>query len=203
MTQLFRFHDPTTRSMALAALVTRATMAAPGSYSEEMLRRARRGEIRKPTKSERAARRRGELSPDRAREIAAYDHVVFARRAAKAGPGQTIRQRLGHRAETAPTPTASVVLAQTAAGLPVELRNVEMSVRNVRRAARYEGLVAQLKAGHVSPEAFRSRVQRWRPFTVTGPPELVGIYHFLSDPDTVLEFAIRERLEDVDVWFTS
>ena len=197
------FHDPAVLAMALAALATHASMAAPGSYSEEMLRRARRGQIRKPTKEERAARRRGELSSDRAREIAAYDHVVFPRRAAKAGPGQTIRERLGHRAETAPTPTASVVLAQTPAGLPVELRNVEMSVRNVRRAARYEGLVGQLKAGHISPEAFRSRVRRWKPFAVTGPPELVGIYFFLSDPDTVLAFAIRERLEDIDVWFTS
>ena len=89
--QLLTFHDPLILTMAVAALVTRATMAALGSYSDEMLRRARRGQIPKPTKDERAARRRGELSPDRAREIAAYDHVVFTRRAAKTGPGQTVR----------------------------------------------------------------------------------------------------------------
>jgi hypothetical protein len=46
-------------------------------------------------------------------------------------------------------------------------------------------------------------VRTWRPFTVLGPPEVAERYRFLDDPGVVLEFAERERAEELDVWFQS
>lgn len=127
-------------------------------------------------------------------ERRAVYRVTYRRRAARRGPGETVRQALGHRKLGAATPRATLYVERD--GVPALLYDVELSRRDLGRAARYLSLVGQLLAGHLSPAAFRARVSRWRPITVLGPPEVAGQYQFLSDPDAVIALAELARGEE-------
>jgi hypothetical protein len=78
-----------------------------------------------------------------------------------------------------------------------------MSRRDVHRSARYLGLVGRLAAGAISPGAFRARVRRWRPVTISGPETVAGEYRFLDDPDAVLALVEGDRVSESDIWFQS
>jgi len=155
-----------------------------------------------------AAARRGLLTRSNTRPGTqgrqAADSLVYQRRIAqRAKPGRTVREAAGHTSRVAPVAMAGIVLARDGEGRPVELHDVELSRRDVRRAARHAALIRQLLNGRLAPAMFRARVRRWAPFTVLGPPEVAGRYTFLEDADAVIALAERARAEDRDVWFTS
>jgi hypothetical protein len=163
---------------------------------------------RKPPADLLAAARRGYLTKSSTVKGTAgrqaADRVIYEKRVAqRAKPGRPVREAAGHVGPTTPTATAGVVLARNEAGQPVVLQDVELSRRDVHRAARHASLVRQLLNGRISPRAFRARVQGWAPFIVLGPPELAGTYRFEPDPDVVPALAEVARAEGAEVVFTS
>lgn len=127
-------------------------------------------------------------------ERRAVYRVTYRRRAARRGPGETVRQALGHRRPSSQAPTATIYVERD--GVPALLYDVELARRDLGHAARHLSLVGQLLSGHLSPADFRARVSRWRPVTVLGPPEVAGQYRFLSDPDAVIALAELARGEE-------
>ena len=127
-------------------------------------------------------------------ERRAVNRATYRRRAARRAPGETVRQALGHRRGETPRATATVYVERD--GLPSLLFDVELSGRDLGRAARHLALVGQLLAGRLDPAEFRARVSRWQPVTVLGPTELAGTYRFLADPDAVVALADLARGEE-------
>lgn len=117
----------------------------------------------------------------------AVDAVLYAKRAAKAAPGESVRSRLGHERPGAEGRTMSVLLDGPA-------RYVELSGLSrgeARRLARYDSLLGQLGSGKLRAAEFERRVSGWRPIR--------GL-RFLANADAALVLVEERRAEDVDVF---
>jgi hypothetical protein len=111
------------------------------------------------------------------------------------------RQALGHAAPGDVLPTATF-FAEKDSG-PTLLVDVTVSRRDVRRVARYLGLVGQLAEGRIAPAVFARRVGSWRPIRVLDPAELRGDVRFLADPAAVLALVEIDRGEERESWIDS
>ncbi|MGH9293778.1 MAG: hypothetical protein ACRD0B_00465, partial [Acidimicrobiales bacterium] len=63
--------------------------------------------------------------------------------------------------------------------------------------------VAQLDEGRIAPEAFRHKIQSWRPIKVLGPPEVAGVWRFEADPGRAEAASEVERAEGRTTWIDS
>ncbi|MGO9910346.1 MAG: hypothetical protein ACLPQS_04175 [Acidimicrobiales bacterium] len=116
-------------------------------------------------------------------------------------PELTARQAAGHEAPSDVLPVVTFFAVLGAA--PTVLADVTVSRRDVRRVARYLGLVGQLSEGRISPEAFERRVASWRPVTILDPPGFRGQVRFLSDPQAAQFLSEIERGEERESWIDS
>jgi hypothetical protein len=123
------------------------------------------------------------------------------RRAAR--PTASARTALGHAPPGSTGPRATFGAMPEGGGEARLLIDVQVSRADVRRAARYDGLVGQLKTGRLSARAFERRVRGWRPIRVLGPPELAGRYAFVADPATAIRLAQVAEVEGVEEWIDS
>ncbi|MGO9197336.1 MAG: hypothetical protein ACLQK4_09435 [Acidimicrobiales bacterium] len=98
-------------------------------------------------------------------------------------------------------PTVSF-FAQLGTG-PTVLAAVTVSRSDVRRVARYLGLVGQLSENRISPDAFERRVASWRPVTILDPPGFRGRVRFFSDPQAAQLLSEIERGEERESWIDS
>ena len=176
-------------------------MAAHRPVDSELLRRARlpAGDANRLTPAG-----AGRISdPARRREaLAAVRRAQYlTRRAAR--PTVSARTALGHAPPGSTGPTATFGAIPETGGDARLLIAVTVSRADLRRAARYDSLVAGLAAGRMAPRTFERRVAGWRPLTVLGPPALVGRYRFVSDPRAALRLAQVAADEGVEAWIDS
>ena len=182
-----RFHDPALLAIALVAFELAAVMAAPREIEPDLLSRARRGRIPRPTKAERVARRQGELPPERSVEVSAFDRALYERRAASRAPGETVRARLGHERPGAGRSMPALL------DTPPRWADFDGLARaEARRLGRYWHLVRQLAEGKLAPTAFQRRVAAWRPFRGET---------LLADPGTVIAFVEERRVVDEEIFY--
>ncbi|MGO9195974.1 MAG: hypothetical protein ACLQK4_02450 [Acidimicrobiales bacterium] len=130
----------------------------------------------------------------------AADAVIYRKRASR-HPELTARQAAGHEAPGDVLPVVTF-FAQLGTG-PTVLAGVTVSRSDVRRVARYLGLVGQLSENRISPEAFGRRVSSWRPVTILDPPGFRGQVRFLSDPQAAKFLSEIERGEERESWIDS
>jgi hypothetical protein len=154
-------------------------MATRQPVDPELLKAARQGLLTRRNTGKGTAERR------------AVDRWTYLERR-KAHPELSARQAAGHEApgDTGPWGT---FFGQTAAGVAVFFM-VRLSRRDERRAGRYMALVGQLAAGRLSGNAFRAKVNSWRPITVVYPDGNREV-RFVSDPAAALVLANEVRGE--------
>ncbi len=130
----------------------------------------------------------------------AANAAIYRKRAGR-HPELTARQAAGHEAPGDVLPTVSF-FAQLGTG-PTVLAAVTVSRSDVRRVARYLGLVGQLSENRISPDAFERRVASWRPVTILDPPGFRGRVRFFSDPQAAQLLSEIERGEERESWIDS
>ncbi len=139
-----------------------------------------------------AAARRGLLTRSNTKPATkgrqAADAAIYARRAAGAARGETIRARLGH--EVAVSRSISALLAN-----PPRFEVLENVTRlDAKRIARYHEVTRQLlnrrsyRGKVMTPDRFRHLVSQWRP--------LSSGESLLADPDAVIAILETLRAED-------
>jgi hypothetical protein len=119
-------------------------------------------------------------------ERQAVDRVAYLRRLER-NLGLTARQAAGHPKPDDRLPSISLMVEAPPRFLVVE----GLSRADTRRAARYEGLVGQLRDGKITPATFERRVSSWRP---------IAGYRFLSDPYAVLAILEERRAQDQEIF---
>lgn len=125
----------------------------------------------------------------------------LARRAAR--PTTTAREALGHAPPGSESPRASFFARREEHGDPTLLVLVEVRRADLRRLARYDALVRQLRAGRLAASAFERRVSRWRPVVVVGPSDLAGRWLPVASPNEALGLAAVADTEGVEEWIDS
>ena len=176
-------------------------MPAHRPVDAELLRRARlpAGDADRLTLA--GARRIGDPARRREALSAVRRAQYLTRRAAR--PTVSARTAASHAPIGTAGPRATFGARPEAGGEPRLLIAVEVSRADLRRAGRYDSLVAGLAAGRMSGRAFERRVGAWRPVVVTGPGELAGRYVFVSDPRAALRLAAVAADEGITQWVDS
>jgi hypothetical protein len=76
---------------------------------------------------------------------------------------------------------------------PPRWAELELSRRDVRRAARYMAIAGQLSENKITGATFRRRVSGWRP--------LSNGMRFVADPSEVLALIEARRAADVELFY--
>lgn len=118
----------------------------------------------------------------------AYRRVQYLSRQEGRPEGVTAREMAGHEAPSVRAGRSISVMVEAPGGGAEWVVLTGVTRAEASRAAKYESLVAQLRAGRITPARFEKRVSSWRP---------IHGRTFLADADAVLALNESRRAAEL------